>query len=359
MTLDAEARDALAPYGWNDRLEALFTQAPENTVPGRVTAAARGRVFVWTPDGLVLVTANDAGWEGLAETSPTTGDWVAIHPPHQGDLGTIAGIAPRTSCISRVDALGHEEQRLAANVDTVLIVHGLDRPLRLGRIERSLVLAWDSGAVPAIVVTKTDLVDDATEVVDEVGTVAGSTPVHLASAVTGSGVDELRRYLEGGRTMVLLGESGSGKSTLVNALIGEEVQETGGVRSGDAKGRHTTVSRDLLLVPGGGVLIDTPGLRGLGLWDAAEGMAITFADIEELAAGCRFRDCAHESEPGCAVQAAAESGELDPDRLERYLRMQREAVELDARRDEAARRERKRQARVMQRAYRAMPKRKQ
>lgn len=350
---------ALRPYGWDERLEALFADAPEGTVPGRITSAARGRVFVQTPSGTVQATANEGGWHDHSPTSPTTGDWVAIDLPGGGDLGTIAAIAPRTSCIARVDALGRDEQLLAANVDTVLIVHGLDRPLKPGRIERSLVLAWDSGAVPAIVVAKADLAapEEAAEVLDEVAAIAGSTPVHLVSAKHGEGVDELHRYLEDDHTIVLLGESGSGKSTLANFLVGDDVQETGGVRAGDAKGRHTTTSRDLLLVPGGGVLIDTPGLRGLGLWDASEGIARAFADIEELAAGCRFRDCAHEVEPGCAVRAAAEAGDLDPDRLERYVRLQHEAAELEARRDAVARRERERQLRLAQRAYRKGPKR--
>jgi ribosome biogenesis GTPase len=357
MLVDATTARALQPLGWNDRLGTLFTDAPEATVPGRVTTSARGRVFVQTAEGVVQVTANSAGWTDWDETSPTTGDWVAIHPPEHGDLGTIAGIAPRTSLIRRVDALGRDEQLLAANVDTVLIVHGLDRELKPGRLERSLVLAWDSGAVPAIVVTKADVVDDAGPVIEEIETLAGSTPVHLASATTGVGVEQLRHYLDDDNTVVLLGESGAGKSTLVNALVGDEVQRTADVREGDAKGRHTTVSRDLLLAPTGGVLIDTPGLRGLGLWDAAEGMALAFADVEELSALCKFRDCAHETEPGCAVRQAAEDGDLDPDRLARYRTMQREAADLESRRDAAARGERKRQAKIAQRAFRAAPKR--
>jgi ribosome biogenesis GTPase / thiamine phosphate phosphatase len=358
MPVHPHSAEALAPYGWDDRVGALFNAAPEGTVPGRVTTAARARVFVQTAAGLVQATANPAGWTGLQEATPTTGDWVALHLPESGELATIAGVAPRTSQISRLDALGRDEQVLAANVDTVLIVHGLDRPLRPGRLERSLVLAWESGAVPAIVATKSDLVDDPGAVLAQIEASAGVTPVHLASAETGEGLSELRHYLEGNRTMVLLGESGAGKSSLVNALVGEEVQETADVREGDAKGRHTTVTRDLLLVPGGGVLIDTPGLRSLGLWDSVEGMALAFADIEELAEGCKFRDCAHESEPGCAVKAASDSGDLDPHRLDRYRSMQDEAAELDARRDAAARRESDRRTPIAQRAFRRAPKRK-
>jgi ribosome biogenesis GTPase / thiamine phosphate phosphatase len=354
--LDPSA-DALTPYGWNDRLRALFAEAPPHTTPGRVTTAARGQVTVVTAGGAVRATANLAGWPGGEEVMPTTGDWVALARPGDGDLATVAGVAPRTSRIARLDALGRDEQVLAANVDTVLVVHGLDRPFRPGRLERSLVLAWDSGAVPAVVVTKSDLIDDAAPVLAEIEAIAASTPVHLVSATTGEDLDELRRYLEGDRTVVLLGESGSGKSTLVNALVGTDVQETGDVRTGDAKGRHTTTSRDLLLVPGGGVLLDTPGLRSLGIWDTGEGLAKTFADVEELAEDCRFRDCAHESEPGCAVRAAVDEGELDVDRLQRYLALQRESDALDARRDAAARRERDRGIRIATRAfYRDHPK---
>jgi ribosome biogenesis GTPase / thiamine phosphate phosphatase len=346
------------PYGWGDRLAALFVEAPPGSIPARVITAARGRVVAQTYAGPRQATANPAGWEGQEETVPTTGDWVALEGPETGDLATIAGLLPRTSRIARLDALGRDEQVLAANVDTVLVVHGLDRPFKPGRLERSLVMAWDSGAVPAIVVTKADLGHDARPVLDEIEAIAGSTPVHLVSGTTGEGVHELRRYLIGNKTVVLVGESGSGKSTLVNSLIGEEVRETADVRGGDAKGRHTTVSRDLLLVPGGGVLIDTPGLRSLGIWDSGEGISRTFADLEELAGDCRFRDCAHEAEPGCAVRAAVESGALDADRLDRYRALQREAEALEARRDPAARRERERRWRIAQRAYRSMPKRK-
>ncbi len=367
----------LRALGWNERLDDLWEQVPGDLGVGRVVRADRGRVLVQTAGGLVTATANPAGWptsggEGAVgggpgngaadatsgEVVPTTGDWVtlALADPEVGELATVAGVLPRSSRIARIDALGRDEQVLAANVDHVLVVHGLDRPLRAGRIERSLVLAWESGASPVLVVTKADLpLEDgiADQTMEELRSLAGEAPVHLLSSRTGKGVDALRPYLEPNRTLAMLGESGAGKSALVNRLVGREAQTTGEVREGDSKGRHTTVTRDLVVVPGGGVLVDTPGLRSMGLWDAYEGLAQTYADIEELAEGCRFRDCAHTSEPGCAVRAAVAGGELQAPRLERYLEMHREAAEVEARRDERARSERKRQDKVSQKAFRS------
>jgi ribosome biogenesis GTPase / thiamine phosphate phosphatase len=283
---------------------------------------------------------------------PTTGDWVALSPGGADDLAQIEGVLPRTGQIARLDAQGRAEQVLAANVDLAFVVHGLDRPLKPGRLERSMVMAWESGATPVLVLTKADLIDDAEQIRDRVADEAPRTSVHLVSGGTGEGLDRLRAELDGNRTAVLLGESGAGKSTIVNQLVGEEVQATGDVRSGDRKGRHTTTTRDLLLVPSGGVVIDTPGLRALGLWDADEGLALVFADIEEVAAHCRFADCAHDREPGCAVKAAVAAGELDDARVARYLLMHDEVAQGDARRQAAAQRERKRQDKVMGRAMR-------
>jgi ribosome biogenesis GTPase len=356
----------LEPYGWDDRLEALWAGAPAGTVPGRVVRADRGRLVLQVPEGVAVATSNAARWldqpDGQADEHvvPTTGDWVAAvpGPPDVGELATVAAVAPRRSRIARIDALGRDEQVLATNVDTVLIVHGLDRELKPGRIERSLVLAWDSGARPALVLTKADLVPGWAAVRDELVALAGATPVHVVSGRTGEGLDEVRAHLAGHRTVAVLGESGAGKSTIVNHLLGSEVQATASVRAGDARGRHTTVTRDLLLVPGGGVLVDTPGLRSLGLPDAYEGLALTYADIEELARGCRFRDCGHTGEPGCAVQAAVEGDSLTAGRLARYVELSQEAASVEARRDVQARQERKRQGKILERAYRASQKQK-
>ncbi len=346
----------LRRFGWTDRVASLWSSAPEGAVAGRVLRADRGRVLVATGEEIEGVTSNAAAWPGFdEEVAPTTGDWVAVHHPEGDSVPVIAGVMPRQSAIARIDALGRAEQVLASNVDTVFIVHGLDRPLKAGRLERSLVVAWESGATPVIVATKADLVSDEQAQVElaELRRLAGSTPVEVISARAGTGMDTIRGYLVANRTAVLLGESGAGKSTLANALVGEDLQATAEVRSGDAKGRHTTVTRDLIPVPSGGVLIDTPGLRGLGLWDAGDGLALAFEDIGDAAADCKFRDCRHESEPGCAVRAAVEAGDIDADRFERYLGLRDESDAADDRRADIAAREKKRADRVVSKAIRS------
>ena len=314
----------LVELGWDDRVAGRW--APHEGAgwqPGRVIRTSRHFTYVGTANGLVQAEA-----PADLEPAPVAGDWVGLDVGGPDDTARVAVVLPRWSELSRRDPSGRSDRQvLAADVDLVLIVAGLDRPVKPGRIERSLVLAWDSGAEPVIVLTKADAVDGSAAVVAEVAAVAGDVPVHVLSARTGEGTAEVHALLAGPRTAVLLGESGAGKSTLVNRLAAQEVQRTAEVRGGDAKGRHTTVTRDLIVLPTGGVIIDTPGLRGLGLLDADEGLAATFADIEDLAEGCQFRDCGHGAEPGCAVRAAVDDGELDETRLERYLGMQAELDE--------------------------------
>jgi ribosome biogenesis GTPase len=306
--------------------------------PGRVGRVDRGACLVLTAAGPVR-----AGVPRRLETPPATGDWVALVE------GRVTVVAPRRGTIVRADPSGvGAAQVLAANVDLILVVHGLDRPLRPGRIERSLVLAWEAGVEPVVVVTKTDI-GPAGPVVDEVAAAAPGVAVHLTSAVTGAGLDGLVAALDGHRTAALLGESGAGKSTLVNRLAGEEVMATGAVRPGDAKGRHTTTARHLVPLPLGGVLLDTPGLRQLGLWSGEEGLDRAFADLEALAAGCRFRDCRHGGEPGCAVAAAVADGRIPARRLAGFAKLQRELEHQAGLVSEHERRERGRQA---QRLYR-------
>jgi ribosome biogenesis GTPase len=239
----------------------------------------------------------------------------------------IHAVLPRKSKFSRkVAGERTEEQIVAANVDTVFIVNGLDggRSLNMRRIERYLTLAWDSGATPVIVLNKADLCSDIDPVIQEVETIAIGTPIHAVSARERTGLDSLNTYLSEGRTVAFLGSSGVGKSALINALLGVEKQKTGEVREDDRMGRHTTTGRELILIPGGGIVIDTPGMREIQMWAGEDNLQKSFSDIELLAGECRFSDCSHNAESGCAVKAAIERGDLDPARLDSYHKLQGE-----------------------------------
>jgi ribosome biogenesis GTPase len=270
---------------------------------------------------------------------PATGDWVWLGSNAAGEPA-IVGIVPRHSELSRKRAFeaSSEEQVLGANMDVVGIVVPVDRPLTHNRLERTLVAAWDSGATPLVIITKADLADLADDVVGTVVRQSAGVDVVTTSAENGDGLDELLGHLPPGGTLVLLGPSGAGKSTLINALAGAATQETGAVRAGDGKGRHTTTSRELVPLPGGAVLMDTPGVRGFGIFDAGDGMEEMFGDLEELFEHCRFSDCSHGREPGCAVQAALADGVLAERRWASYLKLQRELAALARRHDAAARR---------------------
>jgi len=263
-----------------------------------------------------------------------TGDWAAVEPG--GNPRYVRTCLPRrTAFVRSTSSKRSEGQILAANVDHAIVAVSLAVELDLGRIERVLALAWESGAQPVVVLTKADLVPDAvtlSHLVQDVETTAPGVPVLTVSALHGEGLDVLVAVVSGGTT-VLLGQSGAGKSTLANVLIGEDVMTVQAARDADGKGRHTTTTRNLLALPGGGVLIDTPGLRGVGLWDAETGVGQVFSEIEALAAQCRFHDCAHESEPGCAVLAAIDSGELPERRLESYRKLIRENQRIVAKTD--------------------------
>jgi ribosome biogenesis GTPase len=288
---------------------------------------------------------------------PSVGDWVALRLDTRQEAGTIRAILPRRTWFSR-KAAGREteEQVIAANVDAVLIVFGLDSPVKPRAIERYLTLARRSRVRPVIVLNKADLAEDVAADVAEVVAVAGESPVHVVSAVTGQGLDGVAAHLGPGVTMAVLGPSGAGKSSLVNRLIGTETLATGEVRDWDARGRHTSVHRQMLVVPGGGVIIDTPGMRELQLWDADEAVDDTFDEIAALAPGCRFRDCRHDVEPGCAVKAAVESGGVEADRYESYLKLRREQEATEKLRDERALLDVKRQARIGSKALKAYQK---
>ncbi|MBW8482577.1 ribosome small subunit-dependent GTPase A [Actinomadura parmotrematis] len=321
---------ALVPYGWDAALQQSFLPFTEDgLVPVRVAAVDRGRCDVITPGGPQRAALDPALPTGDPAAAPCTGDWGALRA---GDPPVLAALLPRRTAIVRSAASGASRgQVLAANVDTVAIAVSLETRLALGRVERLLALAWESGARPVVVLTKADRSPDPDAAAAQVAEAAPGADVVTVSAATGQGVDVAAAVLTG--TVVLLGPSGAGKSTLGNALLGADLLATGAVRDADGKGRHTTVRRELLPLPGGGVLIDTPGLRGVGLFDAAEGVQRAFAEIEELAEGCRFGDCGHDTEPGCAVQAAIAAGALPPRRLDSYRKLVRENERIAARSD--------------------------
>ncbi|WP_314178639.1 ribosome small subunit-dependent GTPase A [Streptomyces winkii] len=346
-------------YGWDDRVaDAFAPYEDEGLLPARVLRVDRGRCDAVTADGVLR-----AGTAPVATSDPTravcTGDWVAVHPGGPGPGGGAGGtpevraLLPRRTAFVRSTATNRSEgQVLAANVDVALIAVSLAAELELPRVERFLALAWTSGARPLVVLTKADLVADPETLRQLAADVEESAPgveVLTVSAADGDGLDVLAAVIAGG-TCVLLGQSGAGKSTLANALLGEEVQDVRAIRDSDGKGRHTTTTRDLLPLPesaGGGVLIDTPGLRGVGLWDAQDGVGSAFSEIEALAGDCRFHDCAHESEPDCAVLAAVDDGTLPARRLESYRKLLRENARLAARTDARLRAEQKRRFKEM------------
>jgi ribosome biogenesis GTPase len=323
--------------GWNEQLEEHFRpHAEDGLVAGRVAVEHRGAYAVYTEDGDVWAElAGKLRHDALGRGElPAVGDWVALQPG-AGRKATIRAVLPRRTKISRKVTLGEtEEQVLAANVDTILLVSSLNGDLNLRRLERYLATAWESGAQPAIVLNKADLCpeDERTGLVAEVEAIAFGVPVHTVSALTSEGIDELAPYLAAGRTVVLLGSSGVGKSTLTNRLLGRQYLATNELRE-DGRGRHTTTQRELVQLPGGGLVIDTPGLRELQLWESSDGLAEAFEDVAELEAACRFSDCAHESEPGCAVREAIASGSLAVERLDSYRKLQRELARLERRRD--------------------------
>jgi ribosome biogenesis GTPase len=346
--------DQLRRLGWSDHFETAFApHAGDGASPARVVAHDRGSYVVHSAAGeqraeLTGRLRHTAPPGGL----PAAGDWVVIRP-RSGGGATIHAVVPRRTVFSRKAAWTETvEQVVAANVDVVFVVTTLTEELSPRRLERYLTMAWESGAEPVVVLNKADLCPDPAPFVALVEATAIGVPVELTSAETGDGIESLRPYLGEGRTGALLGSSGVGKSTLVNRLVGSDRQDTRDLRGDGKRGRHTTTRRELVAVPGGGLLLDTPGMRELQLWEAAGGLDAAFADVTSLAAECRFTDCAHETEPGCAVREALDAGSLAPERLESFRKLEREEAMLARRLDKRAQSDARRQRRVFARSRR-------
>ncbi len=339
MALDDLGRLApdLHSLGWtsdHDSWAAGLDGNPE--ILGRVARVSRGYSLVFTDGDAVMAASSST--HTRTDLAPATGDFVAIQDD-QDDGPYIADISPRASAlVRRASGRVPEPQVLAANIDLVFVMHGLDRPVNLRRIERQLVISWDSGAQPVILLTKSDVAEDRDTTVESVVDIAGDVPVIAMSTVTGEGVDQMEALLTGQTTAAMFGLSGIGKSTLVNLLSGGVVQRTGEVRAADRRGRHTTVTRDLIPIPDRGLIIDTPGIREIGLWQSYEGMERTFPLIEAAAATCRFADCYHNEEPGCGVRSALNDGTIADDRVDHWKELRAELELQEEQLDEFERR---------------------
>jgi ribosome biogenesis GTPase len=336
----------LVHLGWHPFFEASLAGIDhDNPVPGRVAAAQRELFVLWTAHG--EVSARIAGRlrhrAASADALPAVGDWVAAGLSEGEGPAIIHAVLPRRSALVR-KAAGRETaaQVLATNLDSVMLITSCTEEFNPRRIERALALMWDSGAQPVLLVNKTDLVPGAGAYREAAEAVAIGVPVQMISALTGAGLDALGPYVAPGRTTALIGSSGVGKSTLTNRLAGRDLQAVRAVREDDARGRHATSARQMIRLPSGGLLIDTPGMREVGLWEDAEGIADAFPEIDALAERCRFRDCRHESEPGCAVKFALESGEIEDGRYESYLKLRREVAYMARRQDYRLRADEKR-----------------
>jgi ribosome biogenesis GTPase len=345
----------LTRLGWTPSLESEFEpHAAAGCIPARVGAQHRGAYVVLLESGERPAEPSGglrhrAGGRGEL---PVVGDWVALRHDPVADVATIVAVLPRRTAFSR-KAAGEEtvEQVLAANVDTLFLVSAIGPELNPRRIERYLIAAWESGAQPVVVLNKSDLSDDPAAAAAEMEEVALGVSVHVVSCATGAGLEELSGYLKGNRTVALLGSSGVGKTSLANRLVGGQARPTQDVRA-DGRGRHTTTNRELILVPGGGLLLDSPGMRALGLWRSDAGVDGAFEEVATLARRCRFRDCAHEHEPGCAVLAAVADGRLEAARFESFRKLRRELVHLELKHDDRRRAELRQERRRFARSQR-------
>lgn len=327
----------LQEMGWKTHFENEFAKlnSESGLIPVRVIARHKSIYQVLGENG--QYNADIAGRLKHKGTYPAVGDWVTIFPPAQDGLAIIQEILPRMSKFSRKEA-GEvtSEQVVAANIDTVFLMTSLNQDFNLRRLERYLTVIWESGAQPAILLNKADLENKPEKKKEEVEGIAPGVDVLVLSALTGEGLKNIHFYLQAGKTVAVVGSSGVGKSTLINSLVGEEIMFVQEIREQDSRGRHTTTHSQLFFLPQGGMLIDTPGLRELQLWDGETGVEVTFSDIEEIAAKCRFNDCAHDTEPGCAVKKAIDEGVITVERLKNYRKLKRELAYIEMKKKRGA-----------------------
>jgi ribosome biogenesis GTPase len=348
----------LAELGWDEAWAEQFApfSAKAHVQPGRVAIEFNFNYRLYIDGAEIEAVAAGRLKHRAASRSelPAVGDWVAVRKRDDEDRGSIQAVLPRRSKFSRkVAGAVTDEQVVAANVDVVFLVMACDNDFSVRRMERYILLARESGSAPVILLTKPDLSADVAAQVADLRAIAGDLPVHVLSPKRGEGIDQVGGYLRAGRTGALLGSSGVGKSTIINRLVGADLLKTREVRESDSKGRHTTTHRELVKLPEGGLIIDTPGMRELQLWDVGEAVKEAFDDIEALALRCHFSDCRHRDEPRCAVKAAVAEGRIPASRLESYRKLQAELAHLAVQQDERARLEDKRQSKVMGKALRA------